>query len=195
MKKIGWKGLGIREAAAAVCAHLHARGIEASLVGGACVSIYSDNAYESFDLDFVSHEPHKRIGAVLAEIGFKSTGGRHFDHPDCRYYAEFVAPPISIGEELIRKLKRLETPYGFLTLLTPTDCVKDRLAAFVHWKDTQALEQAVLVALGNRIEMTKVKTWAIKEGGKAGYDRFVVELARRRVKRAKAGKIRKQSSK
>lgn len=181
-KRIRWKGMSIRDVAAAVSEHLQARGIETSLVGGACVSIYTDNAYESFDLDFVSHEPHKRIEAALAEIGFKSTGGRHFDHPDCKYYAEFVAPPVSIGEELIKKLKRVETPFGFLNLLTPTDCVKDRLAAYIHWKDTQALEQALLVALDNRIDMAKVKTWAAKEGGQTAFGRFKSELAKRRTK-------------
>lgn len=191
MKKINWKAMNIRDAAAAVCAQLNSKGIEASLVGGACVSIYSDNAYQSFDLDFVSHEPHKRIGMALAEIGFVSTGGRHFDHPDCKYYAEFVSPPVSIGAEVIKKLKRLETPFGFLNLLSPTDCVKDRLAAFVHWKDTQALEQAVLVALGNRIEMTKVKAWAVKEGGRAAFEQFAAELGRQRTKK---GKVREQSS-
>jgi hypothetical protein len=187
VKAVRWKGLGIRDAAAAVCAHLNSKSIEASLVGGACVSIYSDNAYESFDLDFVSHEPHKKIEAALAEIGFVSTGGRHFDHPDCKYYAEFVAPPVSIGEEVIKKLKRLETPYGFLNLLSPTDCVKDRLAANLHWKDTQALEQAVMVALGNRVDMAKVKAWAVKEGSQSTFERFAEALALQR-KRAKGKK-------
>jgi hypothetical protein len=174
---------------------LNTKGIEATLVGGACVSIYSDNAYQSFDLDFVSHEPRKKIEAALSELGFKGTGGRHFDHPDCSYYAEFVAPPVSIGEEVVKKLRRLETAYGFLNLLTPTDCVKDRLAAYLHWKDTQALEQALLVALANRIEMGKVKAWAIREGGKAAYDRFAEALAQRRTNKAKAGKPGKRSSK
>jgi hypothetical protein len=111
VKPLRWEKLGIREAAAAVCSHLQGCGIEASLVGGACVSIYSDNAYESLDLDFVSQEPRKKIEAALEEISFKKTAGRHFDNPDCRYYAEFLAPPISVGQELIKKLKRLETPY------------------------------------------------------------------------------------
>jgi len=105
-----------------------------------------------------------------------------------------VPPPVSIGEEVISKLKRLETPYGFLNLLTPTDCVKDRLAAYLHWKDTQALEQAVLVALGNRIDLAKVKAWAATEGGDAAYDRFAEELAGRRAKKAKAEKALKRSS-
>jgi hypothetical protein len=178
--------MGIRDAAAAVCTHLRSKGIEASLVGGACVSIYSDNAYESFDLDFVSHEPHKRIESALAEIGFMRTDGRHFDHPECRYYVEFVNPPVAIGGEVIKRLKRLETPSGLLTLLTPTDCVKDRLAAYLHWKDTQALEQAVLVALGHRVNMAKVKAWSAKEDGQSAFARFAKELATRRKARAHA---------
>ena len=30
--------------------------------------------------------------------------------------------------------------------MTPTDSVKDRLAAYYHWNDQQALEQAIMVA-------------------------------------------------
>jgi len=32
-----------------------------------------------------------------------------------------------------------------LCLLTPTDCVKDRLAAYFFWNDLQSLGQAVMV--------------------------------------------------
>jgi hypothetical protein len=39
-----WNKLGILEIAAALCAHLKTKVIGAVLVGGACVSIYSDNA-------------------------------------------------------------------------------------------------------------------------------------------------------
>ena len=31
-------------------------------------------------------------------------------------------------------------------MISVTDSVKDRLAAFYHWKDQQSLEQAVLIA-------------------------------------------------
>jgi len=168
--------MGIRDSAAAICEHLSKQGISASLVGGACVSIYTDNAYESFDLDFVSAAPHKVIEKALSDIGFKKTPGRHFDHPDCKYYAEFVTPPVAIGDEIIRKLKRLRTPQGFLNLLTPLDCVKDRLAAYVHWKDTQALEQAVMVAKRHKIPLAKLKAWAVREGGKSAFEHFLERL-------------------
>jgi hypothetical protein len=39
----------------------------------------------------------------------------------------------------------------------PTDCVKDRLAAFYHWGDRQGLEQAILVLKTNAIDIDSVK--------------------------------------
>lgn len=170
--------MGIRDAAAAVCAHLKNQGIDAALVGGACVSVYSKNAYESFDLDFVSHEPHKKIESALSMIGFKKNAGRHFENSECKYYAEFVTPPISIGEELVKKLKRMQTPLGLLTMLTPTDCVKDRLAAYIHWKDHQAFEQALLVAKRQKINLAAIGVWAKKEKGQAAFQEFRTALKR-----------------
>jgi hypothetical protein len=180
VKKPDWAGLGIREAAAAIAAHLRSRGIDAALVGGACVSIYSSNAYESFDLDFVSFESQKRIGPAMAEIGFIKTPGRHFDHPQCRYYAEFVSPPVAIGGEIVKKLKKLRTPLGLLQLLSPTDCVKDRLAAYIHWRDFQALEQAVMVGTRHRIQLAAIRAWAEKEDGAKQFGEFRSVLAARK---------------
>jgi len=44
----------ILEIASLVSQALEAEGIVAVLSGGAAVSIYSDNKYESFDLDFIT---------------------------------------------------------------------------------------------------------------------------------------------
>ncbi|HTB21931.1 MAG TPA: hypothetical protein VK914_04405 [bacterium] len=186
MTRISWNKLGIRDSAAALCAHLQKRGIEAALVGGACVSIYTDNAYESFDLDFVSHEPRKKIKAALEQIEFKETEGRHFDHPDCEYYAEFVPPPVSIGQETVKKLGHLKTPYGILPLLTPTDCVKDRLAAYIHWKDHQAFKQALGVAQRHKIDIKAVRTWAELESGIAAFEEFKAALKKKKPLRLPA---------
>jgi hypothetical protein len=77
---------------------------------------------------------------------------------------------------LIKKLRHLETPYGLLTLLTPTDCVKDRLAAYIHWKDHQALEQALMVAVRHKINMGSVETWAKQEEGHSAFLEFKAKL-------------------
>ena len=41
------------DVAALVCSSLQQRGIEVVLSGGAVVSVYTENEYESYDLDFI----------------------------------------------------------------------------------------------------------------------------------------------
>ena len=48
---------------------------------------------------------------------------------------------VAIGLGVSVAASRLLT--AFLFGLTPTDAVKDRLAAFFHWSDRQSLEQAL----------------------------------------------------
>lgn len=69
--KIKWKSIGIKELAAIVSDKLNESGIDAILVGGACVSIYTKNKYLSSDLDFVSSASIKEIAPVLLELGFE----------------------------------------------------------------------------------------------------------------------------
>ncbi len=65
---------------------------------------------------------------------------------------------------------------GSLKLLTPTDCVKDRLSAFFHWNDAQALEQALLVAKGHPIDLDNIKDWAIDEKHLHKFEQFLKRL-------------------
>lgn len=58
------------------------------------------------------------------------------------------------------EIKKGETS---IYILSPTDCVKDRLAGYIHWKARECLDQAVLVASVNAIDMDAVKQWCIKE--------------------------------
>lgn len=111
----------------------------------------------SDDLDFVTYTPIKELVAPLKELGFVKQSGRHFENPSCPFLIEFIAPPIAIGDELISDFNSLKTPYGHLQLLTPTDCVKDRLAAFFHWNDHQSLEQAVMIAQSRKIKHSEVE--------------------------------------
>jgi len=56
-----------------------------------------------------------------------------------------------------------------LKIISPTDCVKDRLAGYYHWDDLQCLEQAVLVAQVNRIDLEEIERWS---GGEEKLDEF-----------------------
>lgn len=168
---INWKIIDIKKLAAIVAASLQKNGIDALLVGGACVSIYSKNKYLSHDLDFVTHASIKEISAVLREIGFEREHTRHFVRKDCPFFIEFVAPPAAIGNEPVRRKNELRTKLGTILLLTPTDCVKDRLSAYYHWNDPQSLDQACLVSQQHKINYTEISRWSEKEGFK---DRYIL---------------------
>ncbi len=162
--KINWKKISISELAAIVSEKLREKDIDSLVVGGACVSIYTRNRYQSSDIDFVSHCTLKQISTALHELGFSRRQSRHFERNDCPFFIEFVSPPAAVGRERIRDTHELTTKFGNLILLSPTDCVKDRLAAFFHWNDLQCLEQALMVAQSQDIDMKEVRRWAIKEG-------------------------------
>jgi hypothetical protein len=167
MKKIIWTRLSIENTAAAVCGYLRKNGIKATLVGGACVSIYTRRKYESYDLDFYSHESYARLAGVMEQLGFRSQGGRHLVHPQCRFYVEFVPGPLAVGSQPLNRFSSRRTPLGTLTLLCPTDICKDRLAAFFHWNDRQSLAQAVMIRQTNRVGMAEIRRWAKQEGPQA----------------------------
>jgi hypothetical protein len=123
----------VEELAGIVSAALEAAGISAVPSGGAVVSIYTNNEYESGDLDFITPSSTNSIAKAIASIGFVRKG-RMFSHPGTPLFVEFPAGPLGIGDELIRLTDVAErrTAAGTLRLLTPTQCVMDRLAGLFN---------------------------------------------------------------
>ncbi|MFZ4099959.1 MAG: hypothetical protein ACOYKZ_06520 [Chlamydiia bacterium] len=167
--------IALVDLAALVSETLRKYHIDAVLVGGACVSIYSDNRYESSDLDFVCYQSLNAIEAALRELHFVRQG-RLFTHRECPYFLDFVNPPVAIGHEPIHQFNLLKTANGCIKLLSPTDCVKDRLAAFFHWKDIQSLEQAIMIAKETDIDLDQVKQWARSEDQADKLETFLTKL-------------------
>jgi len=174
----------IEELAVIVSTTLEAAGISAVLSGGAVVSIYTNNEYESSDLDFISPHSTSKIAEALAPLAFKRKG-RMFSHPLTPLFVEFPTGPLAIGDELIRASEVAEkrTTAGTIRLLTPTQCVMDRLAAYFHWNDLQSLDQAVMVASSQEISLAKLNAWAKREGASEKLRRFKQELASRKRSR------------
>ncbi len=170
--RINWENAGIKKITAIIFEHLQKNGIEAVLVGGACVSIYSDNKYISYDIDLITASSIKTMIPILEQLGFKNTGGRLFENPNCKFIIDFVAPPVSIGDAPVSEFNYIDTRFGTICLLTPTDCVKDRLAAYFFWNDLQSLDQAVMVAIRNKIDIQDIKKWAQKQGEIKKYNIF-----------------------
>lgn len=170
--KIDWRKIGIKDLAAIVAEKLRDKGIDSLVVGGACVSIYTQNKYLSSDIDVISHATLKQIDSAMYEIGFSRKRSRHFTRTGCPFFVEFVSPPAAVGKEPIKSRSALRTKFGTIILISPTDCVKDRLAAFFHWNDTQAFEQARMVAQTQDINMEEIRKWALKEGHSEKYKIF-----------------------
>ena len=179
--RVHWKHIDIKDLAAIVTETLAKKGIDVLLVGGACISIYTVNQYVSGDLDFVSHGTLKEISEGLQEIGFHRKDSRHFTRDNCPFFIEFVTPPAAVGNEPIRSKNEMSTRYGKLILLTPTDPVKDRLAAYYHWNDKQALEQAAMVVESQPVDLKEVRRWSLKEGFKEKCESFLAILEKRKA--------------
>ncbi|MCF7806557.1 MAG: hypothetical protein K9M07_06545 [Simkaniaceae bacterium] len=170
---IDWKSISLKELAGYLSSELAKDNIELILVGGACVTIYSHNQYQSYDLDFITYEDLKKVRKALFRLGFEERSG-YFRHPKCTWIIEFVSPPVSIGQERIHSFFQMKTDYGTVKLLRPIDCIKDRLASFFHWNDRQGLDQAIKVFHEFQdIDMEEIKKWSIREGFLQKFEEFL----------------------
>ena len=144
--------------------HLGKRSINVVLSGGTCVAHYSSGRYVTMDLGFVvvGFARRDRIVAAMAEIGFHEDN-RYFRHPDTEYVIEFPPGPLGVGADVVGEIIEIKTGAGAFKIISPTDCVKDRLAGYYHWDDLPCLEQAVLVAQQNHIDLAEIERWSTSE--------------------------------
>ncbi len=167
--------LSREETAALVCDALDQAGIPVVLSGGAVVSIYSENEYESFDLDFIKTGLARKVDDVMSDLGFEKTG-RHWTHTDSRFWVEFPPGPVQVGDSVVTEFAERRTSVGTLRLLKPTECVMDRLAGYYHWSDEQCLEQAIAVAKRQRVDLERVRDWSVSESATAKFEQFLERL-------------------
>lgn len=166
------------EVAAIVSQALYDAGIAGTLSGGAAVSIYTDNAYQSSDLDFVTAALLETVKPVMESLGFRHTGTprlSQFEHPEVEWFVEFPPAPLTFGNLQVdyAECAVIETNQGALRIITPTQSVLDRLAAALHWNDQQSRTQAIMVAAGNQVDWKTIRQWFLEEGeSMADFERF-----------------------
>lgn len=167
------------ELGAFVQTHLREKGIDVVLSGGAAVAIYSSDKYVSKDLDMVrTYSAGRRpISAAMSEIGFVEEEARYFKHPNSEHIVEFPPGPPTVGEEPVGRIDEIEYSTGTLRIVSPTDCAKDRLAAYYHWQDRQSLVQAVMVADENKVNLQEIERWSRGEGKLDKFEDFRAQLA------------------
>jgi hypothetical protein len=163
----------LQEVAVAVGAHLASRGIRAVLTGGACVAIHT-GTYISKDADFIlqSNVSQQFLEDVLRELGFVRKGAEYV-HPDIPFSIEFPPGPLSIGDDL--EILPAELTVGRIRTLglSASDSCRDRLAAFYHWNDRQALALAVEIARARPVDLDLIRAWSAREGKRAEFGEFL----------------------
>ncbi len=169
------QALTCEELAALVSTALERHGIRVVLSGGAVVSIYSENEYESSDLDFIVTGLARKTRAAMMELGFRKQG-RHWVHPNTRFWVEFPPGPVQVGDEVVTEFSERPTRFGTLRLLAPTECVMDRLAGYYHWNDPQGLDQALAVARRHPVDLRRIEEWSRHEKAEARFRDFVERL-------------------
>ncbi len=96
----------------------------------------------------------------MEEIGFEEKQARYYKHPAAEHFVEFPPGPLTVGEEPVKRVDEMEFATGTLRVISPTDCVKDRLASYYHFGDRQGLVQALMVAQENEIDVDEIKGWS-----------------------------------
>lgn len=172
--KVDLKNCSEKELWHFVAIHLKRKCIDTMLVGGAVVSIYTDGAYKSGDLDFVKLDLFTSgLKKAMSEIGFKKHG-RHYIHPECKHlFVEFPSgPPVSIGEDSQITPEEIEIEGEVIKIYSPTDCVKDRLASYIHFNAQECLDQAIMVASTQPVNLSKIKKWCRGENALSKWEIF-----------------------
>jgi hypothetical protein len=148
--------------------------VDVILVGGAVVSIYSEGAYKSGDLDFVLNDFSRVVlDKVLSDLGFKKSG-RFYKNPECKHlYLEFAPFPASIGEDYNIVSEEIENEDQIIKIFSPTDCVRDRLAGYMYFKSRENFDQAILVANKHPVNISKIKKWCEDEKHPEVFDEFL----------------------
>jgi hypothetical protein len=111
------------------------------------------------------------IKKVMLDMGF-TEHNRYFVHDETEWFIEFPRGPLGGGDAPVNDIATRKEETGILRLLTPTDCIKDRLAAYYHWDDPQSLEQAVWVAEKNTFDIVSIEEWSRKENMLEKYQIF-----------------------
>lgn len=174
----------LTELAAIISDALESNNIVATLSGGAVVSIYSENRYQSEDLDFVTTALVDELKETLEPLGFRHSGNPRlsvFDHPETGWYVEFPPAPLAFGGTYVdpSSCTLIKTNCGNLRIISPTHSVMDRLIAAAAWNEPQSLEQALLVVSHqcDKINWDELDRWVIREG--IVTDREIVDFYRK----------------
>ncbi len=112
----------------------------------------------------------------MKEIGFMKKG-KNYIHPKCDHlFVEFPSGPLGIGEDY--DIKEVEQIFEGtkIKILSLTDCIKDRLASYIHWSAEECFDQAILVGKAHKFNASAVKRWCDGEGASEVFKDFLKQV-------------------
>ncbi|WP_025229693.1 hypothetical protein [Fimbriimonas ginsengisoli] len=165
----------VEDIAFKVCPAMHKAGVTVVLSGGGAATIYAPNAHQTRDLDFVLPFAISAPSASpIAALGFFATKSRGiYGHPNTAYTLEFLDGPLAVGDDVVVRWETRRKGGVILHLISATDCVRDRLAAAIHWNDLNSARQAAEVAKLHSVDLALVQTWCVREGGGEKFELFL----------------------
>jgi hypothetical protein len=137
------KDCSLIDVAAKASACLNGAGIEVAVVGGSAITAHVPEVYTSHDIDFaaINGTTRRTFSEVIATLGFAARG-REYVHPESRYTLDLVADTPYIDQRPILKFATIESRFGPVRAYLFEDAIADRVAAFVHWGDSESLNVA-----------------------------------------------------
>jgi len=112
----------------------------------------------------VDDQREHKVVEVLSALGYELEGNTFVHRHGNPFTIEFPRGPASIGDEVLQHFNTVRQDNRILVVVTPTDCIRDRLAHFFYWNDRSALSAAIGVAQAHTssIQFEYIKTWAAK---------------------------------
>jgi len=83
---------------------------------------------------------------------------------------------LGIGEDNEIIADEVEVDGEIIKIYSPTDCVKDRLASYIHFKAAECLDQAVMVAKKHPVNLESIRKWCDGEKGSKQWEEFAERL-------------------
>jgi hypothetical protein len=84
--------------------------------------------------------------------------------------------PVGIGDDTKINPEEVKVDGQTLYIFSPTDCIRDRLASYMHFKARECLDQAVLVATKFPFNHKVVKKWCETEGAPDAYKDLISKI-------------------
>jgi len=173
-KSIDFSTLTLRQAVARLSEHLEEAGQEPVLTGSACAAIYVGAAIKPRVINFVIGEyTSGELDGTMKKLGFQRSSMNHYESKNSPYDVVFSPPPLAVGDDVVRDIATAQARPGKFMLLSPTDCVRQRLSMFYRWGDVDAFAEAVEVARRHEIDLDLVKRWSQWEWCSDKFEEFI----------------------